>query len=135
MSTTVGWAALMYRGIAAAGIDLEPIPHRNMPVSLFFIGFIIVGSFFMLNLFVGVVISTYNREKEKLGKDFLLTTEQKKWLETKLLLIQSKPKALHKEPKNKIRNFFYRLVHQNWFEYVIIVCIVLNTCTLAIHWY
>ena len=41
----------------------------------------------MLNLFVGVVISTYNREKERLGKDILLTDEQREWLETKLLLI------------------------------------------------
>ena len=33
----------------------------------------IVGNFFLLNLFVGVVISTYNREKEVLGRNFLLT--------------------------------------------------------------
>ena len=33
----------------------------------------IVGSFFILNLFVGVVVSNFNREKEKIGKDFLLT--------------------------------------------------------------
>ena len=35
--------------------------------------FIIVGNFFVLNLFVGVVISTFYYEKEKLGKLFLLT--------------------------------------------------------------
>jgi len=29
----------------------------------------------MINLFVGVVISTYNREREQLGKLFLLTEE------------------------------------------------------------
>jgi len=33
----------------------------------------IVANFFVLNLFVGVVISTFNREKENLGKSFLMT--------------------------------------------------------------
>ena len=47
-------------------------PGRNGgPVT--FILYIVVCSFFILNLFVGVVITTYNREKEKLGKNFLLT--------------------------------------------------------------
>jgi len=35
----------------------------------------VFGSFFILNLFVGVVISTFNREKEKLGKSFLLSDD------------------------------------------------------------
>jgi len=29
------------------------------------VAFIVIGNFFLLNLFVGVVISTYNREKEQ----------------------------------------------------------------------
>lgn len=33
----------------------------------------IVGSFFLLNLFVGVVISSFNREKDKIGGNNLLT--------------------------------------------------------------
>ena len=49
----------------------------------------IVGCFFMINLFVGVVISNYNREKDDLGKLFLLTSEQKKWLEAKMLVIRA----------------------------------------------
>ena len=40
---------------------------------LFYIVFIILGNFLILNLFVGIVISTFNREKEILGKNFLLT--------------------------------------------------------------
>ena len=87
MANAVGWAAFMYVGISAVSIDHEPIHLNNIQVGIFFISFIIVGSFFMLNLFVGVVISTYNREKERLGKDILLTEDQRKWLETKMLLI------------------------------------------------
>jgi len=55
------------------GIDMEPVHLNRIYVGLFYVCFIIVGSFFMLNLFVGVVISTYNNEKDRLGKDILLT--------------------------------------------------------------
>lgn len=45
----------------------------NLYWSLFFILFILFGNFLILNLFVGVVVSTFNKEKELLGKNFLLT--------------------------------------------------------------
>jgi len=69
MSTTVGWANLMYHGIATTEIDYSPKQHNNFNYSLYFMSFIVVGAFFMLNLFVGVVISTYNREKERIGSN------------------------------------------------------------------
>lgn len=36
-----------------------------------------------MNLFVGVIISAYNREQERLGKNFMLSKEQKQWIDTK----------------------------------------------------
>lgn len=55
--------------------------------SLYFGIFFVVMNYFITNLFVGVVISSFNREKEKSGRNFLLTNKEKKWLETKLLVI------------------------------------------------
>jgi len=125
----------MYHGIASRGIDLEPISQHRPHIALFFIAFIIVGSFFILNLFVGVVISTYNREKEKLGKFFLLTEEQKKWLEAKLMVIQSKPKVLLQEPSNHYRRSVFKMANHRFFEYFIMGCIIANTIVLATTWY
>lgn len=73
VSTTVGWADVMYTGTSTREIGDEPMLKYNTYKALFFIFFMIIGSFFVLNLFVGVVISTFNREKERLGKNFLLT--------------------------------------------------------------
>ena len=67
----------MNRGIDSVGIDLQPKRNQNMYWALFYIIFIILGNFLILNLFVGVVVSTFNREKEILGKNFLLTEKQK----------------------------------------------------------
>jgi hypothetical protein len=40
----------------------------------------VVGAFFLLNLFVGIVISSFNREKDALGGGSLLTDKQKEWI-------------------------------------------------------
>ena len=72
---TVGWASVMYKAMNSRGPDFQPGSKENYIYSIFFISYIIFGAYFMANLFVGVVISSFNRESEKLGKHFLLTDE------------------------------------------------------------
>jgi len=62
MSTTEGWIDVMNRGIDSVGIDMEPQVNHNLYWAFFFMFFIILGNFLILNLFVGVVVSTFNRE-------------------------------------------------------------------------
>jgi len=66
--------------MAMTSIDDNQVPLNNPYVFIYFVFFIVVGNFFLLNLFVGVIITTYNREKENIGKHFLLTEKQRKWL-------------------------------------------------------
>jgi len=73
MSTASGWSTIMYTSIASTEVDYVQVNKNNPYWALFFIAFIIVGAFFLLNLFVGVVISTFNREKDKIGGNNLLT--------------------------------------------------------------
>ena len=107
MSTTVGWVNVMYQGLAVTEINYLPVEKSNPYMAIFFIGFIIVGSFFILNLFVGIVISTFNREKEKLGNNFLLTDKQKKWLDLKLMMFKAKPIRRVKVEGNSYRSIFF----------------------------
>lgn len=96
----------------------------------------IVGCFFTLNLFVGVVISTFNREKERLGKNFLLTDKQKNWLQVKLMLFRSKPiKRTRNEHSSIIRFFCYKIMTHRYIEHVIITAIILNTVFLTLNHY
>ena len=55
------------------GVDSQLVPNNKKSYCIFFIIFVIVGAFFTLNLFVGIVTSTFNREKERIGKDYMLT--------------------------------------------------------------
>lgn len=69
----VSWNARMLLAIDATMIDHQPKTENNMWWSLYFVIFMIIFVFFLLNLFVGVVVSTFNTEKERLGRNFLLT--------------------------------------------------------------
>ncbi len=63
----------MYRGVDSVGIDMQPKRNYGIYWALFFIIFIILSNFLMLNLFAGVVVSTFNREKDILDMNNLLS--------------------------------------------------------------
>ena len=64
---------MMYACMAVTQIDYEPVKRNKPTWAVYYILFILVGSFFLLNLFVGVVISNFNRERDKIGGNNLLT--------------------------------------------------------------
>ena len=80
MTTTEGWINIMWNGVDSVLIDMQPQRDYGIAWVLFFICFIVVGSLFILNLFVGVVIDTFNHEKEILGMNHLLTETLREWI-------------------------------------------------------
>jgi len=64
--TTEGWIGVMWNAVDAAGIDEVPIEDNAPTAVLFFFLFMVVGSLFILNMFVGIVINVFNAEKETL---------------------------------------------------------------------
>jgi hypothetical protein len=64
--TTEGWIEVMWSAVDASAIDFQPIKNNKQSSVFFFILFMIVGSLFILNMFVGIVINVFNKEKETL---------------------------------------------------------------------
>ena len=54
----------MYSGIDSRGVGLQPKENANVYVIAFFLAFMVMGSQFIINLFVGVVIDNFNAIKE-----------------------------------------------------------------------
>lgn len=73
MSTAAAWADVMYLMASTTEIDYAQSKLNHIFWLFFSIFFIIVASFFLLNLFVGVVISTFNSEQDKIGGRDLLS--------------------------------------------------------------
>ena len=67
-SITEGWLDIMIWGAGARGTPWNEkviVPNYNPIWQLYFCAFIIMGAFFLLNLFDGIVIDNYNSEKQK----------------------------------------------------------------------
>ena len=73
MMTTEGWVDVMQDGIDNTGLGLQPKQDYNWSLIFYFVAFMIVGSQFIINLFVGVVIDNFNtiKEREELGNMFV----------------------------------------------------------------
>ena len=62
VAITEGWLEIMYVGVDSIGA--EKVPHERGTIywAAYFVFFIVVGCFFTLNLFDGIVIDNFNTE-------------------------------------------------------------------------
>jgi len=133
--STASWVETMWDCVDQRGIDLEPKKYYNLAWVLFVIALVVFFMFFLINLFVGVVVTTFNQEKERLGKDFLLTNNQKEWLNVKMLCLNTRPLVLV-IPKGTslVQHWCLRIATSKSFDFAILACIMLNTLLLSMKW-
>jgi hypothetical protein len=72
MASTEGWAEVMKKGVDSVGADMQPIKEYGLYWSAYFMIFMLFGDFFIMNLFAGAVVMTFNKEKEQIRKTYLL---------------------------------------------------------------
>lgn len=65
VATFEGWMEVMADAVDARGVDLQPAREANLYAYIYFVIFIVCGSFFTLNLFIGVIIDNFNMLKKK----------------------------------------------------------------------
>lgn len=118
-STAEGWNQVLYAAVDATGPDMQPVRDNNLHIFFAFALFMIIGAFFMMNLFVGVVIDNFNRlkvlgacvaivaafivshtsvwfEQAEMGDAGLLTASQREWLKAQKIM-------MHIPPMKKVR--------------------------------
>lgn len=64
-ATTEGWLFLLVDAWSARGIDLTPINNNNRWWSVYFQIFFFIGNICMLNMFISLVVDTYQKTKIK----------------------------------------------------------------------
>jgi hypothetical protein len=75
MSQTCNWMFEMYDAMDSRGEDLTPRPKSDNLAPIFYVITVLFCSFYVINMFAGVVVASYNRESERIGKRFLLTDQ------------------------------------------------------------
>ncbi|NXK15276.1 CAC1F protein, partial [Herpetotheres cachinnans] len=131
VSTFEGWPALLYKAIDANAEDQGPIYNYRVEISIFFIVYIIVIAFFMMNIFVGFVIITFRAQGESEYRNCELDKNQRQCVEYAL-----KAQPLRRYiPKNRSQYRVWAMVNSTAFEYIMFVLILLNTIALAVQHY
>ncbi|XP_055645910.1 voltage-dependent L-type calcium channel subunit alpha-1F-like isoform X4 [Falco peregrinus] len=131
VSTFEGWPALLYKAIDANAEDQGPIYNYRVEISIFFIVYIIVIAFFMMNIFVGFVIITFRAQGESEYRNCELDKNQRQCVEYAL-----KAQPLRRYiPKNRTQYRVWAMVNSTAFEYIMFVLILLNTIALAVQHY
>lgn len=78
VTTFEGWPSLLYKAIDSTKEYKGPIYNNRRAVSIFFVAYIVVIAFFMVNIFVGFVIVTFQNEGEQEFKNCSLDKNQVK---------------------------------------------------------
>ncbi|CAJ1071602.1 sodium channel protein type 4 subunit alpha-like [Xyrichtys novacula] len=133
VATFKGWMEIMHAAVDSRGVEEQPIREINLYMYLYFVVFIIFGSFFTLNLFIGVIIDNFNQQKRKIrGQDIFMTEEQKKYYNAMKKLGSKKPQKPIPRPGNMLQAFFFDLVSKQAFDIMIMMLIIVNMVTMMV---
>uniref|UniRef100_A0A8C5R644 Sodium channel protein n=1 Tax=Leptobrachium leishanense TaxID=445787 RepID=A0A8C5R644_9ANUR len=133
VATFKGWMPIMYAAVDSTKVNDQPSYEANRYMYIYFVVFIIFGSFFTLNLFIGVIIDNFNQQKRKIrNQDIFMTEEQKKYYNAMKKLGSKKPQKPIPRPKNAFQGFIFDIVTKQAFDIIIMILICLNMVTMMI---
>uniref|UniRef100_A0A8C3XFI3 Sodium channel protein n=1 Tax=Cyanoderma ruficeps TaxID=181631 RepID=A0A8C3XFI3_9PASS len=136
VATFKGWMDIMYAAVDSRGVKEQPEMESSLYMYLYFVFFIIFGSFFTLNLFVGVIIDNFNQQKKKIsGQDIFMTEEQKKYYNAMKKLGTKKPQKPIPRPLNRYQGFLFDILTSKMCDVIIMGLICLNMITMMVETY
>ena len=74
------WPTIMYRVVDSTAPGLAPQTNNMREASVYFVCFIVVGSFFIIGLFVGVVVDEYRKQHQRYTVSNNLSLSQRQYL-------------------------------------------------------
>ncbi|KAG8036982.1 hypothetical protein G9C98_004304 [Cotesia typhae] len=137
VATFKGWIQIMNDAIDSREINKQPIRETNIYMYLYFVFFIIFGSFFTLNLFIGVIIDNFNEQKKKAGGslEMFMTEDQKKYYNAMKKMGSKKPLKAIPRPRWRPQAIVFEIVTDKKFDMIIMLFIGLNMLTMTLDHY
>ncbi|CAB1336743.1 unnamed protein product, partial [Coregonus sp. 'balchen'] len=120
-------STLLYKAIDSDREDMGPVYNNRVDISIFFIVYLILIAFFMMNIFVGFVIVTFQEQGESEYKNCELDKNQRQCVQYAL---KAKPLRCY-IPKNHYQYNVWYIVTSCYFEYAMFFLIMLNTLCLG----
>ncbi|XP_035254709.1 voltage-dependent T-type calcium channel subunit alpha-1I-like isoform X3 [Anguilla anguilla] len=129
-----GWVNIMYHGLDAVGIDQQPVINNSPWMLLYFISFLLIVSFFVLNMFVGVVVENFHKCRQHQEVE-----EAKRREEKRLRRMEKKRRKAQKLPYysgySHARLMVHSLCTSHYLDLFITFIICVNVVTMSLEHY
>ncbi|XP_036379145.1 sodium channel protein type 4 subunit alpha B-like [Megalops cyprinoides] len=123
VATFKGWMDVMYAAVDTRMVEDQPLYEDNVYMYLYFVTFIIFGSFFSFSLFIGVLIDNYSQQKAKFGNIFMTEGQQKQ---------RPKKQKPIPRPSNRLQGRAFDLVTKPAFDIFVMLMICLYALSLML---
>ncbi|XP_035470336.1 voltage-dependent T-type calcium channel subunit alpha-1I isoform X3 [Scophthalmus maximus] len=126
-----GWVNIMYHGLDAVGVDQQPVTNNNPWMLLYFISFLLIVSFFVLNMFVGVVVENFHKCRQHQEVEEAKRREEKRQrrMEKKRRKAQKLP---YYSSYGHIRLMIHTLCTNHYLDLIITFIICINVITMSL---
>ncbi|XP_061585641.1 LOW QUALITY PROTEIN: voltage-dependent N-type calcium channel subunit alpha-1B-like [Cololabis saira] len=128
VSTGEGWPTVLKHSVDATFEDEGPSPGYRIEISIFYVVYFVVFPFFFVNIFVALIIITFQEQGDKALSECSLEKNERACID---FAINARPLTRYM-PENT-QSFQYRMwkfVVSAPFEYSIMIMIALNTVVL-----
>lgn len=117
--------------------DEQPVREANILMYFYFVFFVIFGSFFTLNLFIGVIIDNFNEQKKKTGGslEIFMTEDQKKYYHAMKKMKSKRPVKAMTRPKLRLQALVFDMTTSKKFDMTIMIIIGFNMFVMALEHY
>uniref|UniRef100_A0A8B9KCL8 Calcium channel, voltage-dependent, R type, alpha 1E subunit a n=1 Tax=Astyanax mexicanus TaxID=7994 RepID=A0A8B9KCL8_ASTMX len=133
VSTGEGWPQVLQHSVDVTDEDQGPSRGNRMEMSIFYVIYFVVFPFFFVNIFVALIIITFQEQGDKMMEECSLEKNERACID---FAISAKPLTRYM-PQNR-HTVQYRLWHfvvSPSFEYTVLTMIALNTIVLMMKYY
>lgn len=135
LSTLEGWPNIVVSGIDSGETNTSGPSFNNYPYMwVYYMGFIFISSFFLIDLMIGIIFFHYGEELEKSISTDMITAspDQVKWIMTQKLIFSAKSNfRIQRYPKSRFRRFFFVMMTSRAYELIMFIAILVNIVILA----
>ncbi|XP_026998196.2 voltage-dependent N-type calcium channel subunit alpha-1B isoform X12 [Tachysurus fulvidraco] len=128
VSTGEGWPMVLKHSVDATHEDHGPSPGFRMEMSIFYVVYFVVFPFFFVNIFVALIIITFQEQGDKAMSECSLEKNERACID---FAINAKPLTRYMpQDKQSFQYKMWKFVVSTPFEYSILTMIAINTVVL-----
>lgn len=140
------WLDVMYSAMDVPDeLGLQPVKNSSPWYALYFVIFVVIGAFLILNLFVGAVVDTFTLVKNEQNRVATMTPAQAEFVSSMRLMMQKQPGAAMLPPEEDgglywLRSRCYKIIMYDLegnntgalFDTVVIFLIIMNVIVMSL---